>query len=204
MNLGENIYRLRTTKKMSQGDLADALEVSRQSVSKWENNSAVPELDKLIKMAQIFEITMDELVTGKASPTPEPESVHAEPPKTTYPPVEFQPRSVPILSIVGIVLLFLSILSLILFLIFGEEHWVLYDCIFYVSLPMGVASLFCLLPGKKQRKTLLMCLVGLVGLVAAFWLIVHAAAIVGTVLTPGVAHTEATIPSDCIDPSVSD
>ena len=36
MNLGENIYRLRTEKNMSQGDLADALEVSRQSVSKWE------------------------------------------------------------------------------------------------------------------------------------------------------------------------
>ena len=47
MNLGENIYRLRAEKNMSQGDLADALEVSRQSVSKWENNSATPELDKL-------------------------------------------------------------------------------------------------------------------------------------------------------------
>ena len=35
MNLGENIYRFRTEKNMSQGDLADALEVSRQSVSKW-------------------------------------------------------------------------------------------------------------------------------------------------------------------------
>ena len=72
MNLGENIYRLRTEKNMSQGDLADALEVSRQSVSKWENNSAVPELEKLIKMAQIFGISIDELVTGAAK---EPEQV---------------------------------------------------------------------------------------------------------------------------------
>ena len=54
MNLGESIYRLRTERNLSQGDLADALEVSRQSVSKWENNSAVPELEKLIKMAQVF------------------------------------------------------------------------------------------------------------------------------------------------------
>ena len=67
MNLGENIYRLRTAKNMSQGDLADALEVSRQSVSKWENNSAVPELDKLVKMAELFGVTLDELVTGQAS-----------------------------------------------------------------------------------------------------------------------------------------
>ena len=58
MNLGENIYRLRAEQNLSQGDLADALEVSRQSVSKWENNSAVPELEKLIKMAQIFGITI--------------------------------------------------------------------------------------------------------------------------------------------------
>lgn len=73
MNLGENIYQLRTQKNMSQGDLADALEVSRQSVSKWENNSAVPELEKLIKMAELFEVSLDTLVTGqtkaeKASP----------------------------------------------------------------------------------------------------------------------------------------
>ena len=50
MNLGENIYHLRTGRNLSQGDLADALDVSRQSVSKWENNSATPELEKLIKI----------------------------------------------------------------------------------------------------------------------------------------------------------
>lgn len=38
MNLGETIYNLRKEKKLSQGDLAEQLSVSRQSVSKWENN----------------------------------------------------------------------------------------------------------------------------------------------------------------------
>ena len=38
MTLGENIVRLRTQKNWSQGDLADALEISRQSVSKWETD----------------------------------------------------------------------------------------------------------------------------------------------------------------------
>ena len=71
MNLGENIYRFRTERNMSQGALADALDVSRQSVSKWENNSAIPELDKLIKMSELFGITLDELV-GKEMPTPPP------------------------------------------------------------------------------------------------------------------------------------
>lgn len=64
MNLGEKIYKLRNEKNLSQGDLADALQVSRQSVSKWENNTAVPDLDKLIKICDIFEISLDEL-TGR-------------------------------------------------------------------------------------------------------------------------------------------
>ena len=64
MNLGEKIYQLRSEKNLSQGDLADKLDVSRQSVSKWENNTAVPDLDKLIKICDIFEISLDEL-TGR-------------------------------------------------------------------------------------------------------------------------------------------
>ena len=66
MNLGENIYKYRSMRNCSQGELANELEVSRQSVSKWENNSAVPELDKLIRMSDFFEISLDELVYGRA------------------------------------------------------------------------------------------------------------------------------------------
>lgn len=69
MNLGETIYRLRTEKNMSQGDLADALDVSRQSVSKWETNSSVPDLDKLIKLSEIFGVTLDELVLNRQPQT---------------------------------------------------------------------------------------------------------------------------------------
>ena len=65
MNLGETIYKLRTKKQLSQGDLAEMLEVSRQSISKWENNSAVPELEKLIRLSEIFEVSLDELVKGE-------------------------------------------------------------------------------------------------------------------------------------------
>ena len=62
MNLGERICTLRTERKMSQGDLANALDVSRQSISKWETNSSVPELDKLVKMGKLFGVTLDELI----------------------------------------------------------------------------------------------------------------------------------------------
>lgn len=64
MSLGENIYKLRMEKHLSQGDLAEQLQVSRQSISKWENNSAVPSLDTLMKLSDIFGISLDELVRG--------------------------------------------------------------------------------------------------------------------------------------------
>lgn len=82
MNLGERIYELRTKKGMSQGDLAEALDVSRQSISKWETGSSVPELDKLIKLSQLFGVTLDELILDKAPeeapPPPEPQIIYVE------------------------------------------------------------------------------------------------------------------------------
>ena len=65
MTLGEKIYKLRTEKGLSQGDLSEMLDVSRQSVSKWENGAATPDLDKIIKLSEIFGITIDELVKGE-------------------------------------------------------------------------------------------------------------------------------------------
>ena len=73
MSLGTNISRLRAEHHLSQGDLAEALEVSRQSVSKWETDSSVPDLDKLVKLSQLFGVTLDELVTG-AEPQPKAET----------------------------------------------------------------------------------------------------------------------------------
>ena len=69
MNLGERIYQYRMNKKLSQGDLAELLNVSRQSISKWENNTATPDLDKIVKMSEIFGVSLDELIKGEMSST---------------------------------------------------------------------------------------------------------------------------------------
>lgn len=134
MNLGENIYRLRTEKNMSQGDLADALEVSRQSVSKWENNSAVPELDKVIRLAQIFEITIDELITGQPP---------AHSTQSLIPPTR---------TLIGIALLCCSIVSMVLFLLFGLHIW-----IGLITLPLGIISAVCLAPNERFLRLTLIC-----------------------------------------------
>ncbi len=67
MGLGLIIRDLRNKRNMSQNDLAEALSVSRQSVSKWETDSAVPELDKLVRMSELFNVTLDELIKGNSS-----------------------------------------------------------------------------------------------------------------------------------------
>lgn len=64
MNIGERIFRLRTQRGLSQEELAEALGVSRQSVSKWETNASVPELEKIMKMCELFGVSLDELVRG--------------------------------------------------------------------------------------------------------------------------------------------
>lgn len=65
MSSGERIAEYRTKQHMSQNDLADALDVSRQSVSKWETDASVPELEKLVQLCDIFGVSMDVLVRGK-------------------------------------------------------------------------------------------------------------------------------------------
>ncbi len=74
MTLAEKILSLRTERGLSQEDLAAKLEVSRQSVSKWETGQSVPDLDKIIKLADLFGVSVDELVReGERPRPPEPE-----------------------------------------------------------------------------------------------------------------------------------
>lgn len=62
MTLGEKIYRLRTEQGLSQEALGEKLGVSRQSVSKWETNQSVPELDKIVAVSEIFGVSTDYLL----------------------------------------------------------------------------------------------------------------------------------------------
>lgn len=70
MNFSENLSRLRKEKGIKQEALANDMKVSRQTVSKWENGTAMPDLKKLTALAEYFEITMDELL-GFTSPSGE-------------------------------------------------------------------------------------------------------------------------------------
>lgn len=64
MKFEENLRELRKQKGLSQEELAEQLGVTRQAVSKWENGSAYPELDKLMVVCELFHCTMDDLLQG--------------------------------------------------------------------------------------------------------------------------------------------
>ena len=64
MSFRDNLQHLRATHNMTQEQLAMLLGVSRQSVTKWEAEKSQPEMDKLLKLCQIFECSLDDLVTG--------------------------------------------------------------------------------------------------------------------------------------------
>lgn len=64
MNFASNLQKLRKRENMSQEALAEKLDVTRQSVSKWESGATYPEMDKLISICKIFNVDMDTLVNG--------------------------------------------------------------------------------------------------------------------------------------------
>ena len=65
MSFRDNLQHLRDTRNMTQSELAMLVGVSRQSVAKWEAEKSYPEMDKLlIKLCDLFECTLDDLVRG--------------------------------------------------------------------------------------------------------------------------------------------
>ena len=64
MSIGERITELRTQKNLSQGELASALSVSRQAISKWENDQSSPDTLHLIQLADLLDTEVAYLATG--------------------------------------------------------------------------------------------------------------------------------------------
>lgn len=64
MTLGQRIHELRTAAGLSQEQLAERLDVSRQAVSKWELDTSSPDLDRLVLLGHLFGVSLDQLVSG--------------------------------------------------------------------------------------------------------------------------------------------
>jgi len=134
MTIGKRILKLRTAAGLSQEELAAKLEVSRQSVSKWETDAAVPDLDKLIKVADIFDVSLDELACRTASAFPS--APMTEPAKADALPSMHQ-------RIIGYILLAASVISGALLVVVADsddERLALFAVV-----AVFICSLLCLL-----------------------------------------------------------
>ncbi|MGH0944137.1 helix-turn-helix domain-containing protein [Bacillus mycoides] len=67
MNLGEQLKKLRESKGFSQEDVAKKIGVTRQAVYKWENDKSYPDIDNLILLSEMYNVTLDELIKGNQS-----------------------------------------------------------------------------------------------------------------------------------------
>ena len=76
--LSEKIYTLRKKSGLSQEQLAEQLNVSRQAISKWESGSSIPESDKLLAISDYFHVTLDYLMKEDADCSQAPETQSAD------------------------------------------------------------------------------------------------------------------------------
>lgn len=133
MTIGEKISKLRKENNYTQEQLADILNVSRQSVSKWESNTAYPETDKLIVLARLFECSTDYLLKDECTckngdfekSIDEGASVEAEYPSRNQ-------------KVIGYILLAVSLIAGILIFLLAESEEEL-----YVPIPFVISALTC-------------------------------------------------------------
>jgi len=69
MYFGTQIKKLRNSRKLTQEQLAQKLNVSRQTISSWENNRNLPDLEMVVHISQIFELSLDQLILGDPTMT---------------------------------------------------------------------------------------------------------------------------------------
>ncbi len=72
MEFNNKLYELRKQKGFSQEELANRLNVSRQTISKWEIGESTPDMEKLVAISDLFNVSLDELVKGQE---PEPAGI---------------------------------------------------------------------------------------------------------------------------------
>lgn len=64
MNIGKRIHQIRQKKNITQEQFAKDLAISRQAVSKWESNKAIPDIENLMYISNLYDVSLDELIKG--------------------------------------------------------------------------------------------------------------------------------------------
>lgn len=116
MDVAEHLAALRKRAGLSQGDVAERLNVSRQAVSRWETGFTVPSTDNLSHLGRLYGVTLDELLSYSAALPPEKpqEEAPAQQPKAEAPAPTPQPAAASAPAHARAIIIALSILCLLL------------------------------------------------------------------------------------------
>lgn len=116
MDVAERLAALRKRAGLSQGDVAERLNVSRQAVSRWETGFTVPSTDNLSHLGRLYGVTLDELLSYSAALPPEKpqEEASAQQPKAEAPAPTPQPAAASAPAHARAIIIALSILCLLL------------------------------------------------------------------------------------------
>ena len=115
MNLGERLFELRKTKSLTQDEVAEKLNVTRQTVSKWETNQSTPDFDKIVPICELFEIGVEELLTGKKEEKQEKNEEQEEKKEKVLTKQEAKEKSAKVVS--GSVFIYILAVALIMILV---------------------------------------------------------------------------------------
>lgn len=158
MTLGENLKRLRTEKGLSQEEVAGQLFLSRQTVSKWENNQAEPGVENLKALARLYGVSLDQLLLAESTGAPEDTPRQEEPApspaswsrgdrdyliwlvvlslytlgKAAFTAMAYSSASIPFSLVAMVVGVWLR----------HPAMWVVMVCLFGVDLALGIVGLF--------------------------------------------------------------
>lgn len=121
MDFNNRLYQLRKQKGLSQEELANRLNVSRQTVSKWEVGDSTPDMEKLIAMSDLFDVSLDKLVMGKEDEEKPPSTTKSEFVTVLNEKVltnKNKKRAKSILKVVGIILVAILLIDVISMIIY--------------------------------------------------------------------------------------
>ena len=156
MTLSEKIQLSRKKKGMSQEDLANLLNVSRQAVQKWESGASTPELNKLVEMSNAFEVSLDWLVKDVEIEESQPEHKEEKPAEpTTQKKTSNSYIVTKVFLILGMVLTPISF-SVNFMRVFSYEKtgviFAVLAILYAIELVLGIPTLGALQKGKNKRE----------------------------------------------------
>lgn len=156
MTLGEKIQLSRKKKGMSQEDLANLLNVSRQSVQKWESGASTPELNKLVEMSNTFEVSLDWLVKDVEIAESQPEHKEEKPAEPiTQKKISNSYTVTKVFLILGMVLTPISFSANFMRIFSYEKTGVIFAVLailYVIELVLGLPTLGALQKGKNKRE----------------------------------------------------